>query len=301
LGMLFGDPGAGKSFLALAWSWAIASGHDWLRRPVQRGTVFYIAGEGHGGINRRMQAWAEHNGVPLADIRVYVSKYGTNFLDDDELNELIADMRSAPAPIVLVVIDTMARATPGMNEDRADEVGVFVQACDAIKTYFGATVLVLHHSGHRDKARAKGSISLRGAVDFEAGLMRTSNADIVRLTCTKLKDGEEFGDIHLRFESVASSAVLTECDAPTATARTARKAKLGPNDRLFMAALGTEPREESAIRADFIAGHPKGQGDPAKNYRRARDRALRRGWFVELEDHRLSPSSEGVMKDNQER
>ncbi len=305
--MLFGEPNAGKSFVALDWACCVASGHPWLRRPVQKGIVVYVAGEGRSGIKRRVRAWSQHNGVPLDAIDLYISDYGENFLDPEAMKETMDELRSATSQIALIVVDTMQRVTPGMNEDRAQEVGAFVQACDDLRDVFGATVLVLHHSPHKDKNRAKGSIALKGAVDFEVGLKRTSKSDVVKLICTKVKDGEPPPDMFLRFQSVelpteggerVTSAVLTECEAPTEGASAKhRKEKLSPNDRLFLLALGSDAKDEPTVRAAFLAQHPKDRGDAAVNYRRARSRALRRGWFVE-EGDKLMPNPAAMVTDN---
>ena len=42
LAVLYGDGGAGKSYLALAMALAIASGTHWLGRPVLKGPVAYL-------------------------------------------------------------------------------------------------------------------------------------------------------------------------------------------------------------------------------------------------------------------
>ncbi len=300
-GLLFGDPGAGKSFLALNWSSAVATGLEWQGRPVQAGSVLYVAGEGFGGIGRRLAAWSRYHGTALDAAPMYVSKYQENFLSDDFDEETLSVFRQAPPPVRLIVVDTMARATPGMNEDRASEVSAFVDVCEALQKEFGATVLVLHHSPHSDKTRAKGSIALKGAVDFEFGLMTTTEDGVVRLTCTKLKDGEPPPDVHLRFESVdlgdgTTSAVLTACDAPACRSGKGRKVSLTANDKLFLATLGAEPVEASKVRTAFRQRHPSGNPDTAKKtFGRCYRRGLERGWFVE-DGAMLIPSTTAIMK-----
>ena len=286
-GLLFGDPATGKSFLALDWACRIATGIEWRGRPVQRGTVLYVCGEGFGGIGRRLRAWSQQTGTSLDGAPLYISRYGENFLSDEMMEETVEEWRSAPSPIRLIVVDTMARATPGMNEDRANEIGKFVERCDDIRdTFPGAAILVLHHSPHSDKGRAKGSIALRGAVDFEAGLMTTSEEGVVKLTCTKLKDGEPFSDTFLRFQPIdlgngITSAALVECEAPAPRSGKARKVKLSANDKLFLLALGIEPVDESKVRDAFLGRHPSGNRESAaKRYTRARRRGLQRGWFI---------------------
>ncbi|HXQ29786.1 MAG TPA: AAA family ATPase, partial [Gemmatimonadales bacterium] len=46
LTVLYGPPGSGKSFLALAWALTIARGVPWLECQTQRGPVIYVAAEG---------------------------------------------------------------------------------------------------------------------------------------------------------------------------------------------------------------------------------------------------------------
>jgi hypothetical protein len=49
-------------------------------------------------------------------------------------------------------------------------------------------LLVVHHSGHMEKGRARGSSSLRAAVDTEYSL-ESSQSGERSMTCTKMKDG----------------------------------------------------------------------------------------------------------------
>ena len=55
---MFGEPGSGKSFMAIDAACSIASGKNFHDRPVARGPVIYIAGEGRRGVVRRINAWA---------------------------------------------------------------------------------------------------------------------------------------------------------------------------------------------------------------------------------------------------
>jgi len=56
LAQIFGDPGSCKSFLAIDWACCIATGTDFHGHKVRQGLVVYIAGEGQGGIARRLKA-----------------------------------------------------------------------------------------------------------------------------------------------------------------------------------------------------------------------------------------------------
>jgi len=71
--LVFGDPGTGKSFLAIDWACRVATGTPWRGHAVQGGTVVYVAGEGQQGFGRRIRAWSEHNGVSLAEAPLFIA------------------------------------------------------------------------------------------------------------------------------------------------------------------------------------------------------------------------------------
>jgi hypothetical protein len=88
LGLFFGDPGCGKSFLAVDLGLSVASGTAFHGRKVKTGPVFYIAGEGHNGFSRRFQAWSRKRGVPLAGVPLFVSTRAAQFLDGESARPL---------------------------------------------------------------------------------------------------------------------------------------------------------------------------------------------------------------------
>lgn len=65
-------------------------------------------------------------------------------------------------------------------------MGGFIANLDAFlrKRAWGATVLVVHHSGHADKSRSLGSVALKGAVDAEYSLTKVESG-IVRMEATE--------------------------------------------------------------------------------------------------------------------
>ncbi|MFA6182149.1 AAA family ATPase [Acidithiobacillus sp.] len=74
LALLYGQPGAGKSFIALSMAASIACGADWYDHRVTQGPAVYILGEGGGGVSRRLRAWQLSNpDARLQDAPLYVS------------------------------------------------------------------------------------------------------------------------------------------------------------------------------------------------------------------------------------
>ena len=70
--VIYGDTNIGKSFFALDLGMHVALGRRWFGREVERGAVVYVAGEGGGGMRRRIAAFLQCHkieqtkGVPFA-------------------------------------------------------------------------------------------------------------------------------------------------------------------------------------------------------------------------------------------
>lgn len=193
LALVYGRPGEGKTFYALDVSCCIASSTDFHGHEVQSGAVFYIAGEGHNGIARRLSAWAIYNKKPMPPL-LFVSDApadlanATNAARVADAIDLLADATGQkPA---LIVIDTMARNFGG-EENSATDVGHFVRNVDAIRRRWKSTVLIVHHSGKNGENGARGSSALRAAVDAEYEVSRSAEDKTIRVIPRKMKDAEE--------------------------------------------------------------------------------------------------------------
>jgi hypothetical protein len=233
LGLFFGDPGRGKSFLAVDLGLSVASGTAFHGREVKQGPVFYIAGEGHNGLARRFQAWSRKRGVPLAGVPLFKSTRAAQFLDGESAKAVaeavhqLAAQHGAPA---MIQIDTLARNFGPGDENSTSEMGQFIAAMDDLKAQFpGCVIVIIHHSGHADKQRARGAMALKGALDFEYRVEKSDAA--IRVSNTKMKDAEPPSDVTFELQSVelsdgASSAVLVETEARQAAKSLTRGQKL---------------------------------------------------------------------------
>ena len=188
LSLLFGDPGSGKSFIAIDWGLHVANGMDWQGQKTKAGSVFYICGEGERGIPKRADAWqAYYQGDP--DSPFYISTTPAAMIDPENLNAVSEaiqeDIDDAPK---LIIIDTLSRNIGG-DENSSLDMPAFIAACDRLRFETGAAVLVVHHTGHGNKDRARGYSGLPGALDFQYRCDKDEN-DITRLENTKTKDGK---------------------------------------------------------------------------------------------------------------
>lgn len=192
LAAVFGRPGSGKSFVAIDMAASVASGTPYHGRAVMQGPVIYIAGEGHNGLKRRLTAWERHHGVSLSNAPLHFSKRATNLPDPEVADAVMAAIESVAQaegkPPRLVIIDTLARNFGGGDENSTRDMSLFVAGVDTIKNRFpGCTVLLVHHTGHGEGDRARGSSVLLGALDAE---FRTELVDgITTLQGTKSKEG----------------------------------------------------------------------------------------------------------------
>jgi len=212
--LIFGEPGCGKSFLAIDWACRIATGTPWRGHGVQAGPVVYVAGEGRQGFGRRTRAWQEHNGVRLIEAPLYVAP-AVAIPEATQLAELVAaieDKLDAPA---LVVLDTLARCFGGGDENSTQDMGRFVSACDCLRQQWGCTVLVVHHTGHADKNRARGAIALKAALDAEYRLVRTEN---LLLSATKMKEAEIPPPVAMELVTVDLPGLLDDYGSPVTSA-----------------------------------------------------------------------------------
>lgn len=201
--VLYGAPNVGKSFAAMNLSAHVALGRPWCGRKVRQGLVVYLAAEAARGAVKRIVALREQMG--LDDAPFVVVPCAVDLRDNPaDLRALSALVRDAAAeydqPCELLVIDTLARAFPGGEENSSKDMGTAVKAVDALRTGLGCAVLLVHHSG-KDAARgARGHSSLLGAVDGELEAVEVDGERSLRNT--KARDDEKAKPIRFALERV---------------------------------------------------------------------------------------------------
>jgi len=218
--LVFGDPGCGKSFLAIDWACRIATGTPWRGHAVKAGPVVYIAGEGQNGFGRRIRAWQQHNGVSLAEKPLYLSP-AVAMPDPADLVALVTAIDSGVAAVggmpAMIVLDTLARNFGSGDESSTQDMTRFVASCDVIRKRYGCTVLVVHHTGHADKSRARGAMALKAALDAEYRLEQTAKHEGL-LTATKMKDAEEPDPMGLSLVTVELPGLVDDYGNPVTSA-----------------------------------------------------------------------------------
>lgn len=192
---LFGPPSTYKSFLAI-----------WLMGEAGGGVYFCAEGAPHM-IGKRIKAWET---VAERPSRILVHPYGPNLLDPDAVTAAIAAIRQAGHPCPMVVIDTIARHTPGADENAGKDMGRFIAHCDRLGSDLGCVVVGIGHTGHGNQHRLRGWSGQYAATDVEISIERDGDLR-ARLRCSKPpRDGEAFDPRVATLQPCAGSLVVAQ-------------------------------------------------------------------------------------------
>ena len=193
---LYGPPGSFKSFHALHIAYCVATGHSWMGKPVKKsGAVLYLCGEGFGGIGARIKACKIHHqiedGAPI-----YVVRHQLNLRSSQEdfnalMLAIVQLVEQTGIQFELAIVDTLARAFGGGNENSSEDMGAFITAMGKVQEFLNCALMVLHHCGKDAAKGLRGHSSLLGAVDTELELLRFDEQMKGVLTISKQKDGAD--------------------------------------------------------------------------------------------------------------
>lgn len=161
LSAVYGPPGVGKTFVTLSMALHVAAGFAWFGYRVKQKPVVYLALE--GALNNRLTAWSKSGGEIPANFRA-IQGQGFCFKEDSDLDGLIKAVQAFAPKGGFIVVDTLARASAGADENSARDMGEIVQAADRLYRETNSCVLLVHHSGKDDSRGMRGSNSLPGAV-----------------------------------------------------------------------------------------------------------------------------------------
>ncbi len=205
VGALIGASGVGKSFLALDFALSVATGIPWHGRNVVKGPVLYIAGEGRYGILRRARGWAiaHQYQAGLSTIPFYITPGAMNLNDDKSIeasNLAIKATFAMMEPPKLFIIDTWA-TNLGADENLTTDTMTGIASLVSLTNPYGAAVLIIHHVGHADKHRGRGSSALYAALDMEY-LVEKGRDGVIRMRNTKSRDNEPIPPMSFKMQRI---------------------------------------------------------------------------------------------------
>lgn len=201
IGMIYGPPGCGKTFVVIDMIVSLCIGRKWangfdITRPLN---VAYCAGEGIGGLPSRFAAIARH--YDIVNLENFVFYPIPPQLYDDHatatINHFCNEWKARQdakevASLDVLIIDTLHTAAVGADENSAQHMGKVLYSCRLASNHLGCAVILIHHT-NKSGLIERGSSALRGAMDFMIKIGQPSDtATHVVMSCEKLKDGEQW-------------------------------------------------------------------------------------------------------------
>ena len=265
---LFGPPGSFKSFIALDIAEAIATGRTWMGNEVsEQGAVLYLCGEGFGGVGARIKAIKQHHGTEDG-APIYVIRHQLNLRSSvEDFNALMIAVENLVTELgidfKLIIIDTLARAFGGGNENDSSDMGSFISSCGRIQSIVqDCALMILHHSGKDATKGLRGHSSLLGAVDTELELIRFEDSMKGIIRTAKQKDGEDGTRIGFEMVSVElappagslqigdpiTSLAVQASDYNESANGGKGNAGAGKNQRLEMSCLETVVKSKGSLK-----------------------------------------------------
>lgn len=218
-----GPSGTFKSFVLLDMCGHVGTGMKWHGHYVRQGLVVYLVAEGEQGIRKRVRAWEQHYGMRMDNVRFLPRPVQAMSPEWDVLIAALQRLRP-----VLVVVDTQARVTLGIEENSNTDMGRVVDRFDQLRTATGACVAVVHHTGHVGE-HGRGASAVKGTLQSELLVSRKGDKipnTILTIKSGKQKDEDQDGDFQFGLKKISldgerkpdgrpvTSLVLVSLDAP---------------------------------------------------------------------------------------
>ncbi len=299
LAVLFGPPGAGKSVVAPYLAHAVAAGRSVFGRRVRQGVVLYIAAEDGSGMKLRAKALRQLCG-DAAGLRIVVQPVnlmGDGSADTADLGELRAIARRLGA--VLIVLDTLAAAFPGVDENDGRSMGWVVkvlrdlgapaEAEGEAPAWSGAAVVAVHHAAKGGGTTPRGHGVLDGAADVTMRIEVSEDRTAPRtVKLGKNRNGSSLDGFAftIRAETLGEDEDGDRITAPVAEEAEIESGRAG-------GAKALTPQQRTALRMLVDVAQTEGVALPAAWQMPADLRAVPiERWAAECEARHLSASPE---------
>jgi hypothetical protein len=216
--IVYGEPGSGKSFFALDLGLRISNNIMYHQNieTLKSGICLYLFGEGVCGIKNRVKAWHKYYDIEPNSNFICVPMI-SNLKNEAECDQFISNCKTLEKKfgdnIALVIVDTLARSSLGIDENSAQEMGMIIHSFDKIKNELDTTVMIIHHS-KKGGGGIRGSGSILGAVDTSMKVTKKKDSDIVTIETEKQKDGPDF-NMTFKLEDSLESKVIVSTETGT--------------------------------------------------------------------------------------
>lgn len=216
-----GPSQSGKSFLAIHAGMCIAIDRDFFGAKVKPGLVVYQAGEGARGVKKRLRAWRNHFEVEFSAKTPFVMLQGAVDLYKAEgdtsalITEIMAIAGMYDVPLRMVVIDTLATAAIGAEENSARDMGVVMSNVARINAETKAHVCLVHHM-NADATKLRGSTAIYANIDQTLFVKRNETTKVRTVSLGKQRDDDAGANFQFELLSIelgrdANMRPITSC------------------------------------------------------------------------------------------
>lgn len=252
---VYGQSGHGKTFVMVDIAASLVTGRPWAGHQVAgKGRVVYLAAEDALGVGKRFATWIDRHSLSDEeaddfDARLRIINYSVQ-ANSPDWAVAVADMAGfAPA---LVVVDTQAQTSAGLEENSNTEMMEYVKRLQQIIVSTGAAVVVVHHTG-KDGRAPRGASAVYGALDLEYSVTASGGAreQTIEVANTKAKNRAKWEQpVQGALVSHGMSAVMSydPTQIPDHNAARAREE----------VASGAHAGKESAVLAILVDSAPVG-------------------------------------------
>jgi hypothetical protein len=295
---IFGPSGSGKTFITLDMLSAISCGRDWFGKRTKAVPVTYVGLEGQAGLRNRVYAYRKAHGDVGKMLMITEPLIITKAEDQQKLLRAMTKNNQLGG---ILVIDTMSKSNPGMDENKSDEMSSYIKAIEDLARVTYGVVLLVHHSGKDSDKGPRGHSSFIAALDSAIEVNRVPDSTARVLRTKKVKDGADDLEFQFELEAIeigrdqwgfpAHSCVVRPLDKPDLTGLLANET-VSDEDVFtlcgFMNSVpeGVEFREKGRYSPHSLLNEM--QGWPAGWNKQRTDLVVKRGidnGYLEVQDY----------------
>lgn len=237
IALLTGPRGTYKSFIGL----------DWGIRVAKTGQPVLIVSAEGAGMDRRLRAWAlKHEpDLDFDSLPLWILERRVDFNSPDSFAQLVTEIEGLEINPRLIVIDTLSKNSGGLDENSNTEVKAFIGTLDnGLKRKFNCTIVLVHHTGHVSKDRARGASALEADTDAAYVITREGASKVVSVSRERFKDSGDLPPLVYQAEVIelgyedddglpVTSIALTETDNIPAEIAGDRQPRSGPQKQML--------------------------------------------------------------------
>ncbi len=203
VGIISGASGSFKSYICGYLALCIANGAEFYPGVSSKlGRSLYTAHEGRRGMGRRLVATANYYDLDLTGVGLWEGITLAN-LSDIEWLETNAER------FELVIIDTLSKATPGIDENSNSEMAAAIEIAYNLSTLWQCFVLIVAHTGKDQSRGARGASALKANVDTMLLVKRQGESRFVTVSVEKQKDGDDSLSLEFQLQNTEVTHELT--------------------------------------------------------------------------------------------